>query len=672
MARSRVRLIFAAGIDRASGHLTGEAPRDLRNVYFVKDKIQLRNGLTLASTISGASPPDRIVLIHEMRTEAATIVVAYRESDRALLLYRAAIDGASPQLIGSWGTLPAGAVTPPRLLATEIGRKLFIAHEEPSAGNRLQTIYYDPLSATPINYLSADLNRDGTAEAVRFRGVASYLQYLVGWGFGTGSDPDRPEVLRVSQPGEPTSFDPDHYFIVGLRTDPVMNALPGPGRLVVLKATSTYDITGYDQFTFSLSLGDPFYGLSGSRLAVSLAGTVYFWSHAGPRTTNGGPSVDLAWPLELKAPPPADLVAEGAPARGVAVYLPDRQTILFIFERRVYTLSLWGGIPRWSYSEFPFSISTAATIRTVEVGSGGPPTAYATAVSGTGKSGTTDVLTVNWTNNSALGDEIIEIHLQPSGGSWFLAKTLNPSGTTQSTDIPELAAGRTHNIAIRYRRGPYYTAGYENPDPSLWPTQSKGSGTTNLKAPTFDSTQWQRTSANSERVRVTFTPAHSDVDVVIKRSNVTIATVTAAQHQGGTYTYDDTTIAGETLYTYSVLHRRDIDSAEQSKNQYTGPNKPTDFMVSAVTECAYLAEWTAGDSAAETEVEDNYPAGTDYSLKVTVPAGNTQAPVSYGATCGGTIRSYSVRVRHKLVQYNVADYSEYAPPRPVDLCDVCT
>ncbi|MCH8240015.1 MAG: hypothetical protein IIB62_08200, partial [Proteobacteria bacterium] len=128
---------------------------------------------------------------------------------------------------------------------------------------------------------------------------------------------------RVAMPAAPTSWDPDHYFIAGVRDAPVlrgesMGSVRSP--LTVFKENETYTIFGYDRRTFGIRRIDEIYGIAASRLAVTVNGVCYFWSLEGPRATSGnGPSKDLAWPLDLDAPAPASLVAEGALEDGFAI-----------------------------------------------------------------------------------------------------------------------------------------------------------------------------------------------------------------------------------------------------------------------------------------------------------------------------------------------------------------
>lgn len=511
---------------------------------------------------------------------------------------------------------------------------------------------------------------------VRFRGVTRYLNYAVGWGYGTGADPDRAEIVRVSLPGNPLEWKAPHYFIAGLGDDPVLNCLPTNDRLIVFKGAEQYEIVGYSRQTFGIKPGDRLYGLAGSRLGVSINGMVYFWSLEGPRRTQGGQSVDLAWPLDIDAPAPSDLAAEGVLEDGVAVYLPGRRVIKFIFGAREYNLSIWNPEdPKWSYGELGVPAFSGGLLYSGGEAQSSAPVGFASAVSGTGKVGTTDTLTVDWTNNDQEGDEIVEIWLRPTGGVFELEASVAVGGATQQHDVPGLSAGTAHEIALRYRRGPFYTAGYESDDPDNWPAVSKGTGTTLLDAPTLDATDWERTSSTVERGNITFTPAHANVDVIVRRDAIEIATVTAAQHGGAQFVYNDEGIAPEANNAYDCLHRTpDADSPLSADiTQWGGPDQPTTLGCSQnCASPAVEATWVNGDATLVTEVHSrNITQSLPYELSATVGAGFTSTCVTPpGSTTGDTV---AVNARHKQTSFTVDDFSAFTngtnDPQP-DECSV--
>lgn len=145
---------------------------------------------------------------------------------------------------------------------------------------------------------------------------------------------------------------------------------------MVFKENETYEIFGYSPDTFGIRLADSLFGCVGSRLAVSVAGSVFFWSTQGPRVTSGGPSVDIAVPLDVGGPDPAGLVAESEPQDAFVDYDPQTRVVLFVWGQRVYALSIRDpNQPRWSYYELGETAQCSGLFFSTQsqAGSGGPP-----------------------------------------------------------------------------------------------------------------------------------------------------------------------------------------------------------------------------------------------------------------------------------------------------------
>ena len=146
--------------------------------------------------------------------------------------------------------------------------------------------------------------------------------------------------------------------------------------LMVITETEPYEIFGYSPDTFGIRLADSLFGCVGSRLAVSIAGTVFFWSTQGPRLTTGGPSRDIAVPLDIDGPDPTTLVAESDPQDAFAAYDPRTRVVQFVWGRRVYALSIRDpNRPRWSYYELGETAQCSGLFFSTQsqAGGGGPP-----------------------------------------------------------------------------------------------------------------------------------------------------------------------------------------------------------------------------------------------------------------------------------------------------------
>lgn len=662
--RQVVPLLYGAGLDRATGVFAVDARsgRDLRNVYLYRDKLQVRHGHSAATTLveeDGVTPLEDTVLVQSMSAEQIGLVAGIG-SDGRVHLFRVSGDGSGLSQIGIAFTLAAGAHSPPRLLAAEQYSKIFVAHDETIRSLRAATVYYDPYGAPALKTLTADLDGDTVAGDVLFRGVAPYLTYLVGWGFGTETDPDHPEVVRVSDPEDPTSLAPDDYFQAGTGGSPVLNCLPAGSAegssLLVLKPVETHLIFGYDKRTFGIRLLDSTHGIVGSRLAYSHNGVVYAWGVEGPWRSSGGPAEDIAWPLDLDAPSPADLIAAGDAADGFACYLPGRRCILFVFGERVYVLSLWDpSALKWSYGELGFAAHCGGVLYSGFDAPSTAPTAEAGNV----------VLTVNsdeeigvaWDNgviNPLTGGEIAEIWFHATTpDTWELKGQVAASGASQTLNVA-VDAGTAYEAQIRYRRGPYYRADYESADPDDWPAVSLSNTVTTTLATPVLSTAWARVSATVERINLTWTgsqTAHSEV----RRGATLLATI----EPGAPLAYtDDAFPAGEANYTYTVTQVTPDDSeVSAGATQWAGPT-PGLTSLDTFTTCNnggvghYYVAWTTTNPAqvrvrhllnsTPPLVEDTRTAAASYS---------TDVP---GSVPGNLLQIY---LDHVETAYGVDDFS---------------
>lgn len=478
MARRTVTAFpFGAGIDRTTGEAaTGPGQfRDLRNVVLKEGKAEARKGLEslVSITMSGAAAAATDLMHLGMyRATNRGVLVPVRlgaSSTQAVEVWRTATNGLNPVFCAGW-TFPSAPVAPVQVFGVESYAKYLLAHDDPDIARRAVTKYLN----TSFALASVQANLDGTGtKDVKFRGVARYLNYAVGWGFGTDADKDRPEVLRVSMPGDPLAWDANHYFICGPRTEAILNVAGMQDHLLVLKETELYVVTGYDRTTFAVRLMDPTYGLAGSHLAATVDGLCYFWSHSGPRVYAGGPSEDLGLPLDLGGPDPAGLAASGDVNYGWAIHDPDQKLVLFAFpdrslnKTRTYCLSVRDPQnPRWSYIEFQKALMTAGQFFAAV---GGAPSGYPDI--GT-LAATADTLTVPWTNVTAVGDETVEVWVSVASGAYTRWKQVTVSGSSQQVVLTvadgPLTPGSSHSVALRYRRGIEYTSGYSDPVTSGW------------------------------------------------------------------------------------------------------------------------------------------------------------------------------------------------------------
>jgi len=507
--RPRVPMPFGQGLDRFTGVMTEDPAsfQDLRNVVLFEGKAQARRGLTSAGTLvnlASAAMTD-VLRVFPFRAQQQLLLVGWTASDGKVFVFKAASTGTAPVVVddtdahSTWFTAQ-GAVGRPVVTMAESYGKVFLAHyyhpyKPSSTILRGVTRYYDPIAGAGSKLVTLNKDLGGGAEDIAFAGVTRHLAYLVGWGYGNKSTPDRAEIVRVSMPGDPTDWKPEHYFIVGARGDPVVCCASVGAVLKVFKESETYDIVGYDRTNFGVGnqAADRF-GQAGPMLGVLVGGTYYFWSLSGPRMTDGGASVDLAPPLDLGAPSPTDLVASGEYLYGFTAYDPEFYRVLFLFPSetegttRAYVLHVRDPRKlRWSYDVYGRRLTCATVFLSAGASA---PVGYPDGDSTSPIAITSTAATTRHVNHSNQGDETVEVWMRVNpAGAWSMEAEAPVSGVgdTQSIPVTGLTPDTLYDVARRYRKNGLYNAGAENTaDPTAWPAASRDQVTTlnTVAAPT--------------------------------------------------------------------------------------------------------------------------------------------------------------------------------------------
>jgi len=477
-SRTTLRLNFGAGLDRTTG-IFQRAPGtfvDLRNLLLKEGKAEARKGLTeqvaLTMNGSGVAATD-LILVEAYRAALRNVVLAHQLGGGTtnLEVFLTATNGLNPIFQQTWTSPVTPDPQPPIVFGAEVYTRYFLAHSEEDMTKRRKTVYLTTGGA--LTALQGDLDGTG-AKDIKFRGVRRYLNYLVGWGFGSDADKDRPEIVRLSDPEDPTVFHKEHLIYCGPRSEPVLTCEPTRSRILVLKEREAYEITGYDRATFGVRQVDPTYGVAGARLAQVVGDRVYSWTLEGPRVFEQGASVDLGLPLDLAGPDPASLAASGEAHLGFSTYLQTERVLAWLFpdraagKTRAYLLSIRDpDQPRWSYAEFQRALWCAGRVYK-PTGGTGAPVGYPqiTAFTLTGLSGPVSI-----TNVSAIGDETIEVWVSINGGSYAKTQEVLAAGASQTVTIGPsdgVIAAATVSVAVRYRRGSAYKSNYVNPVTSGW------------------------------------------------------------------------------------------------------------------------------------------------------------------------------------------------------------
>ena len=679
-----VPIVFGGGLDRETGLMAMQpgGMDDLRNVHPLHGKFQVRRGFERVfefPDVSGIEQTEMLGGIAVLGVRAA-IYVTYGAEDGKVHFWEGDAEGSWVRYIDEWTFVsPAGVALraawddPPIIILAEYNGIVFAAHTASVASRRAQTHYLqkDPSTGAWGVHPLVALIADGwpTDQEIRFRGVGQHIEYIVGWGWGT-EDEDRPELVRVCKPGAPLNWDPMHYWIVGDEGDPVVACYPAAGTLLAFKETQTWECFGSSHADFGSRVLDKLYGMLQPRLACVVEGAVFAWTNEGPRIFTGrGTSEGLEFPLELYLPEPFDLAEKGDDENAFAVYLPLYRAVLWFYGRRIYACYIrMDGDWKWVYWEIPIDAFCGYRLPQAGWGHVEGPEGYPSNPTATVVADTTATLQV--TNNSPAGDETLEVWLKEDGGSYALHASFGVStAATDDHELTGLKAGWLHAVAVRYRRGPFYSPGHESSDPTEWPVAAQGTFTTTLSvAPTISSHRWERDSATIEGITLSaLSPNYgTGYSIEFRRDGVLADTALAAI---ASVVITDTGITGETLHAHDC---RVVTAYAQSPysaavSTWAGPPAPTLTQATSVLAENYHCTWTNAEDA-HTEVWDNLPslvAEARETLRGTAAVGAVL--FESGTISGSTGTQPDITIRHKLTQFGVDDYSTWSAFMQVDV-----
>lgn len=671
MADQTQKVVFGGGLDLHSGVLvtTALSMAVAENVHLRRGKAIARKGLNHTLNLSQAGTNAAHVLgMHPLLEEGRGAALAFNPAWGHRIFKLSGTGRSVDPTSYEWDA--TGPSTPRLVTMAEMDGKLFVAHNA-KMPDRAITSYLDRFGVSMQNLVTLTNDDDSIVQPapmwassapIRFRGVVRHLEYLWGWGWGTIDTPDQPEMLRHSEQLKPTKFWPEDYAPIGTRGDPIVSAVSIPDGLLVFKGLQTYLVVGTNPDNFFPRLVDESYGLLGARLAVSVGGVCYFWSHQGPRRTSGGPSQDLALPLGIDRPEVQALVSSRGGDNSFAVWDPDEHEVLFVFGNMAYVLSLWDPeSPKWSVRTFPHEILSGAVLNPVGTGSGLAPEAPYTGeghtVAGTA---TADKVTLTWQVTDVLNSDVAEIHQREGGiGSdgWSLIAVLD--GSKRSHEVQGLLPGRSYGFAIRYKRDGRVKAGYELADASTWPAASRAVVTTGINAPSITGSSQQQRADGLWDVTISWINAHNDPRITTDLWKLADGDwVRIAQGITGTSAVNAGVPSG--AHTYKVRHV----TPDQSLGAFSADhvsvaqlNQPSILSLSRASSLSYNVSWSNGNNGeppADVEVSDNGAADSSWVVRGTYPGGQATVSVATDRTGGVT-----VRLRHKRMVGDTPQYSPY-------------
>ncbi len=512
MARQKLSISFGGGVDRKSGVgvVDPDAFYDLRNVYLYKGRTILRKGMARVLDIGWGSD---IIGIFSVRAQGLAAIIVYDDESGDVRLYL--VDGTleTASLVGTvWSGISAAATTPPIVSGDDLYNKLVLAHSEPVFAQRQATRVFDVNTFT-LSDLESDLDRDTTAETVKFFAVKKHLNCLVGVGYGTGADEDSPHTARISKPGEPTTFIPESYFQVGSPGDPILDMVKSGNYLEFLKTKETHFLVGNGPKTYDVVPGDDSFGVLNAKLAVTVVDTAYRWSLDGPRVSRGGASEDLELPLNLAGPLPDPIADE---SEGFAYHDAKENEVVFVFGPWAYVLHLKDGKRRWSYREYGVWLQSAGRIYE----GGSASLSLAEAVIGTialdvpvYTGDPVPSIVVPWTiTGSLIGGEEVEVWGKSSytGDIWTLLATVPATDLTAPAELYRWLTD--YEIAVRVTLSGVPGAGYTASDASLWPAAARDTINSGGEIESVTIGDWDRLSSTRPTRKLEFVGAGMGVD----------------------------------------------------------------------------------------------------------------------------------------------------------------
>lgn len=488
--RPRVPLSFGSGLDRFTGQTAVEPStmRDLRNVYLDDARMEIRKGLDRTETFASGDGDHTVIAIHPCRSRSRGVVVTVTEDgdEGSGWLWVCNADGT--------GAVKKGLITffspeaARRVIIADAYDRVFVAHDEPDIQYRWPTGIYN-FGTDLVNgefFYTDEALAGETAIVPAFRGVYTYLNYLVAWGYGTTIDPARPETVWISIPGKPNVIDPSMFFIAGIRGDAVIDCKAAEDVLMIRKGTESYKITGTDRATFGIVPADREFGQGGAKLGVTVGGINYFWSANGPRKSGAGASVDLSLPLDLTGPPPDALAAAINTDSGFAAYDPTKKEILFIFGAWAFVFHLVANPQRWSYRKYGVVLTAAGVFYESSVGEIPVPPDQLIVFDPDTPTGAITQATVEVNGDIAGGTPNVkdrwEIWGKQSVAIPFPAMLTGYariyshliSGATDVNGVSQtIYPGCPIDLALRTKRGSAPAVGYESLDPTDWPADAQ-------------------------------------------------------------------------------------------------------------------------------------------------------------------------------------------------------
>lgn len=534
-------ILLTGGLNDSIGQPTPGDFQTLTNFDIYRDRLAIRAPITVLATINDVTISDILGVINH---RGLIYILAYQATGANVRLYSLATDGTG--LTFKTNVWSGVAQVPSPVMASFDGgsassptTRLYICDWNQ---NEI-TKHWD--NDTTLTTEQDDFDDNNTAEDVKFNYIFNYNFHMFGAGFLQASA-NRPELLRVSQPGLIPATEPSVTFPtsrewfnvdqlpVGVRGQRIVSHGYAGGTAIILKSNAVYAMFGYDITTFTLKTLSEQIGAVGKRASCwTDNGLCFFWSTTGLNVTDGNTITPLSDPISSRV---LKVVADNTVT---LAYSPDDGNVYIGYTMTGETSpsrALAYNIKRGKFWEPEYvagsrpNLSGMAGIPTFSLpGPSGAPTSLAGTVINDNE------IDLTWVPADTAFDVTTEIYRDTTAGATtFLASVSGGTTNYQDTTVTHLT---TYFYRLRHKRNGQFSS-----------YSSEISKRTPCAEPTSLSAQ-----SISTGIRVTLTNNEAGADVVIERApnGGSFSTVTTLLAQTtGVKTFDDTTTTCDSQYQY--------------------------------------------------------------------------------------------------------------------------
>lgn len=300
IVRRQVQLI-SGGLNEAAADLGGMLPGEsliLKNAYFdTPSTASVRAGSVDGDELQDDGVPAAITSIpfHKyFPSQGGIFVVGHSTVTDKHYIYQTDSVGENiagggspiaPIIIPTEGAFTYDVADPVRITGDAwYNRKFYFADIEGSKG-MVRFNGDTGVADYPLYTLGS-----GPAAPLRPRKLFNHKNHMVALAYGDENTPYVPDLLRISEIGDPDTWVPSHFYNVGFTEEPLLDGLSVGDFAILFKDSSIHRMSGDSRLNFGFTEIDPDRGGVGPHCATYFDGYVWFLSPEGFARVGGGPS----------------------------------------------------------------------------------------------------------------------------------------------------------------------------------------------------------------------------------------------------------------------------------------------------------------------------------------------------------------------------------------------